>query len=104
MSYDKRTHSENRCIETVKKQSKVSRSHLFNKFDVICRNGCEYCSADAFDVRDLVSNCSDRRISCSIDPREPVLNGNEAELYVEKIVDFHSKGSDRSSVLFKGMN
>ena len=61
-----------------------------------CRVGCEYCTDDAFNIDDLFWRDKD---IASTDPREAFLDGNHAELYVEKVMDItedrkylHKKG------------
>ena len=68
-----------------------------------CRGGCEYCIDDAFNIDDLLQNPSESMRSFTTYPREAVLEGNHAELYVEKVFEMNSHESDRKSLRKKGM-
>ena len=59
----------------------MSQDNQYANFGVRCRGGCEYCSDDAFNVDDLLRTGS----NCSTDPREALLYGTQAELYVERV-------------------
>ena len=97
MNEDKLARSKN-----FRKNKTASRVSILSNLDITCRKGCEYCTVDAYEVKDLYNGTASYK-SCSIDPREAELNGNEAELFVAKIVE-DSFRSDPSSQIFKGMS
>ena len=64
---------------------------------------CEYCTDDAFYIDDLLQNPSQSMSNFTTDPREAVLEGSHAELYVEKVIEINSSEMDRTLLRNKGM-
>ena len=77
----------------------MDHTRQFSDYDIECRGRCEYCTDDAFYVDDLLRDPTD---GSTIDPREAVLDGNLAELYVEKVIDIKLHKQNRKSLHKKG--